>query len=61
MAVYINPLSLTESTAVANLICCNCLNDIWIGDECYVEPSDGLEEHQAKIYCTTCINEAGLR
>ena len=41
MAVYINPLSLTESVAVANLICSNCLEDIEIGDDCYTDTTLG--------------------
>ena len=61
MAVYINPQSLTESTAVTNLICSNCLEDIEIGDTCYIDITVGIEEHKAKIYCETCINNAGLR
>lgn len=61
MAVYINPLSLTESVAVANLICSNCLEDIEIGDDCYTDTTIGREEPKAKIYCMTCIAEAGLR
>ena len=61
MAVYINPLSLTESVAVANLICSNCLEDIEIGDDCYTDTTLGLEEPKAKVYCEICINNAGLR
>lgn len=59
MAVYINPRSLTESVAVTNLICSNCLKDIEIGDDYYI--STNTKELESKTYCEECIDSAGLR
>lgn len=50
------PFNLIESSAVVPVICSNCLDDIDIGDDCYIDPFNGLEEYQAQIYCIECVN-----
>lgn len=56
-AMLDNPSGLTESMAVVPVTCSNCLDDIDIGDFCYVDTSNGTEEGKAKVYCEECIKD----
>jgi hypothetical protein len=51
---YLNPQNLTESTAITNLICSACQQDIEIGNDCFIDTTAGIEEHKAIIYCSNC-------
>lgn len=55
MEDVINPLSLVESTALIPVECNSCLETIDIGDSCYIDFSEGIEEAHAKIFCEECI------
>ena len=53
--VYLDPISLSEHTAIIPMTCMNCNNDIEMGDDCYVDTSAGTEEQHALIYCVDCV------
>jgi hypothetical protein len=55
--IDLNKFGLTESIVVVPIVCSNCLDELDIGDDCYVDHSEGLEEKDAKVYCTICVEE----
>ena len=55
-----NPLSLDEQLALDSMSCYQCDGDIEIGDNCYVDTTQGSEEKRAKIFCESCYKEAIL-
>jgi hypothetical protein len=51
----LSKFNLTESMAVVPVVCADCLDEIDIGDTCYVDHSLGTEEDKAIVYCEFCI------
>lgn len=51
----ITDFNLNSHVALYSLSCSECGGDIDIGDDCWIDTSDGTEEHQAKIYCVNCV------
>jgi hypothetical protein len=53
-----NPSILEEHIALLSTSCYQCDRDIDIGDDCYVDMSEGPEERRTKTYCERCYDEA---
>jgi hypothetical protein len=62
----LNKFGLIESIAVIPVVCDNCLDEIDIGDDCYInrldqpegtKKEDSVEEDMAEIYCASCVEE----
>jgi len=53
--MHIDSVGLSSHVALYSLVCDDCGEEIEIGDDCWIDNSDGNEESKALIYCENCV------